>query len=117
MPNPTHTRLAATATRLIALHGRPMQLLVSSGGNDPFSPVSTNSELDIMGLQTKFSTREIDGDLIQVRDKRILLDSTVVPTSDMRLRDKGIDYSIVKDGIEEIEPGLKSIIYKVQARL
>ncbi len=115
MPNPTHVRLAATATRLIALHGRPMQLLESTGGSDPFNPVETETTQDFIGVATRFSINEIDGSTIQSSDRKYLLDAVIEPTTAHRLRDGESDYSIVN--VDQVAPGETSIIYKVQARL
>ena len=109
-----HTRFAETAARLIDRHGRSMQLLTDSQSGDPWDPVLTQSAQDIVGVQTQYEAHEIDGELIRREDKRFLLDATVTPDTAMRLRDDGVDYSIIN--IDKIQPGTTSIIYKLQVR-
>ena len=70
--------------------------------------------MDIVGVQTKFSSHEIDGDRVRVQDKKILLASVVKPTTDMRLLDEGVNSSIIN--IDTTKPGLTTVIYELQVR-
>lgn len=92
-----------------------MHLVSQSESGEPWDPVITDQAQRIVGVQTKFGANEIDGDLIKSTDKRILLDSSIKPDVSMRLRDEGVDYSIIS--VETIAPGTQVIIYKLQVRV
>ena len=133
MTNPLFTRLSATATRLISAYGREMSLvtitnsfgypsesLTPSEGLSPssgtsYNPVQTETTESIYGVETKFDNNDRNDWLIESKDVAILLDSTVEPKPSMRLRDSGVDYSIVN--VKRVKPADKSIIYKLQVRL
>lgn len=142
MANATHVRLAATATRLIAKHGRPLVLVKIDKTGPSFDPVASESVITISGVQLSYAANEIDGNLVRADDKKFLIDASVRIDSDMRIRDLGTgkdivplgdwivgfhefggndtaevvtDYSIIS--VEEIKPGSTSMIYKVQARI
>ncbi len=115
MPSATiHNRFAALATRMIDKHGRNASLVSMTETGDAWNPVQAEVLAPVVIVQTQFSAMEVDGDLVRSSDKRYLMDSSVVPTSDMRLRD-GVDYSIMN--VDEIKPGTLGVLYKVQARL
>ncbi len=138
-----HSRFADLATRLIDKHGRTMILVrINDEGSTPWNPTQTEQYRDIVGVQSKFTSSEIDGELIRSTDKLFLIDTKAKITTAMRIRDYGpgvdliplgeweagidgfgvpgdtqvqYDYSIVN--IEEVKPGNTSILYKVQVRL
>lgn len=117
MPSLTvHDRFVSTATRLIDRHGRDAALVsMERTGGDPWAPTLEEVVTPVVLVQTQLRASEVDGELIQVNDVRFLLDSSVEPTTDMRLRDGDVDYSIVD--VDPVKPGTTTIIYKVQARL
>lgn len=114
--NPTHTKLAATATRLINLNGSAMKLWREVTTGPDFDPVITPEDEDITAVRSKFSSFEVgDGSRIKSTDIKLLMDSSVNPK----------EYQKVIDGVNELQiidsvviaPGDVTIIYKVQARL
>lgn len=115
MVNRSHARLANTAARLIKKNGRLVMLIDSQTTGPEFDPVTTETQTEIMAVESRFKQSEIDGELIQVNDKRFLVDSAVEPDNTMRLLDEGIAYSI-KD-VVRIKPGSITCLYKIQARL
>lgn len=114
MPNATHIRLAATAKRLIAAHGRDMALVTITNSGTGWNPTQGETTQAIIGVQSKFSASEIDGELIRKDDKLILISADVVPALTQRLRDGSTDYSIIN--IVEIQPGETACLYKLQVR-
>ena len=115
MTNPLFLRLSATATRLISAYGREMQLLVVEDSGTEWNPTQTETAQDITGVETKFSVEDRASWAVETKDIAILLDSTVEPSLDMKLRDAAKDYTIIN--IRRVKPADKSIIYKLQVRL
>lgn len=116
MPEASHVRGAATATRLIAKHGRAMSLVTINDDAEPWEDVSgTETTQAVTGVQTSFTAQEVDGNLVKADDKKMLIDSTVTPTTAMRLQDGSTDYSII--AVEEVKPGDIAILYKLQVRV
>ena len=110
-----HQDFADMATEMIAEDGRPIQLVTLTKTGPDYQPVITESVVDVMAVQSFYDIRQVNGDLIQKQDRRYLIDGVIPITPDMRIRDDGVDYSIV--GQPEVKPGTTSILYKVQARL
>lgn len=109
-----YTSLASTASRLIIENGRTVKLRAMVPSGPAWNPSFTASDTDVKAVFTRYSTREIDGLVIQATDIKVLLSSSVVPDATMRLVDGSIDYSIVD--VVEIKPGPVSVLYIVQAR-
>ena len=82
---------------------------------DAWNPTQAEVVTPVVVVQTQFNANEIDGELVRVSDLLYLMDSSVEPTNEMRVRDDGVDYSI--QNIDAVRPGTLSILYKVQARL
>ena len=113
--NPTHTRLAATAKRLIAANGRSINLQKEVRQDGPaYNPTISIENTAVTGVETRFSANEIDGVEVLRTDKAFLLNSDVDPADFIRLMDGSNKYSIVSRQV--INPGEVTIIYKVQAR-
>ena len=111
-----HTEFAELATELINEHGRACQLIGYTETGTSYNPVRTaNTPIDIKAVQSKFTLKEIDGDLIKRTDKLFLVDAVEEINTDMRFRDGSIDYEI-KNAVE-IKPGITNCLYKVQCRL
>ena len=115
MANPAHLRLAATATRLIKKNGRAAELVQTVNTGPSYDPEQSEVATPVVIVQTSFDASEINGSLVQEGDLHVLMDSSVKPTGDMRLRDGGIDYSIIP--INQIRPGEVEMLYKVGARI
>ena len=115
MTNPLFLRLADTATRLVNSYGREMSLITITNSGSSYNPTQTETTESIYGVETKFNNEDRNDWLIESKDVAILLDSTVEPKPSMRLRDSGVDYSIVN--VKRVKPADKSIIYKLQVRL
>ena len=129
MANSTHTRLAQVARRLIAKNGRSVELLAvadtgyAASDTNPFGNLTDEPKPEpsltvlasVKAVQKSYATDEIDGVQIQSKDVQFLLDSQFAPSPELRLRDRGLDYSIVS--VIAVEPGDVACLYKVQARL
>ena len=116
MVNPTHTKLAATATRLISENGAPMQLWREVTTGPDYDPIVTPETADITAVRTKFSAFEVgDGSRIKSTDLKLLIDSSVNPKDYEKIIDGAKEMQIID--VPEVIPGEVSIIYKVQARL
>jgi hypothetical protein len=115
--NPTHTKLAATATRLISENGAPMQLWREVTTGPDYDPIVTTETADITAVRTRFSAFEVgDGSRIKSTDLKLLIDSSVDPRDNYQKIIDGSNELQIIDTLEVI-PGEVSIIYKVQARL
>ncbi|MCP5006168.1 MAG: hypothetical protein GY941_19840 [Planctomycetes bacterium] len=110
-----HERQAAAATRLIAKHGRVIIIRVKTE-DDPndWQTTSTSVDHSVIGVQTQFKTADIDGEMIRSKDKRFLIDGVVEINESMTLIEDGLEYDIIN--AELVQPGTRSILYKVQAR-
>lgn len=115
MTNPTHLRLASTATRLIKKNGRAAELLHTKNVGPSYDPDQLEVATPVTIVQIGFEAKEIEGSLVQEGDLAFLMDSSVEPKNDMRLRDDCDDYSIMP--INNVTPGEVRMIYKVRARL
>lgn len=102
--------MSALATDLIAEFGRPMAL-VSETLSDDYIPTVTETVTPVIGVQSSRTVRE-PGGLITSTETWVLVDGQTEPTMDMRVRDGGVDYSIVDR--EEIKPGPIVTHYKVR---
>jgi hypothetical protein len=114
MSETSHVRAAATASRLIAKHGRAMQLrsIVTSGPE--YNPTITTSDKAITGCMMLYSAIELSSSLIAAGDKKVLVDSTEEITTAHKLVDNSIVYEI--KNVNEIKPGDVSIMYDLQVR-
>ena len=110
-----YSRMVSTATRLISKYGRSMTLRSTTETGDPWNPTQTNSDTAITGTVVDYKSSEIDGDAIQTNDKRILIDSTAVPTLQDKVVDGSVEYSIID--IREIKPGSTVVLYDLQVRI
>ncbi len=84
-------------------------------GGPQWEPTETPVLQGIIGLMRSYKTREVDNKNIMWGDKLVLVDATFQPTTKMWLIDKNITYSI--EDVEEVEPGMLSVIYRIQARV
>ena len=104
---------AAVATKLISKNGRPMALRTLTTSGTVYDPTVTAVDIAIVGVMTNYKLSDIR-DTVQVGDKMVIVDSSVVPTPDMRLVDSGTEYEIID--VIEIKPGTESIMFKLQVR-
>lgn len=109
-----HVWAAELATEMIGGNGRPMLLRTFTQSGDPWSPSLTPVDTPIIGLQTGWTRSDRDQFLIEIGDIKILIDSSVEPSTAGRIVDNGIDYSIID--FVTVAPGEQAILYKVQAR-
>ena len=115
MPDDTlYLELAERARELIDKYGRELQVksFVRSGAD--YNPVKTPTLNTVVGVVVPFRAREVDGELVRRHDKRIFVDCDQLIENDMRIVDKGVEYSIVE--AELVEPGNISLLYKLQVR-
>lgn len=115
-----HTTFANLATRLIAKHGRDCVLVSFTETGPVYNPTRTEVLTDIKALEAAktpsvMTQFESDGDLIENEDKFYLLDASIEPENNMRLRDNSIDYEI--KAVKIVQPGVTKCLYKVQCRL
>lgn len=109
-----HDQFAALATRLIAKNGRAVQLISYTNSGKNYDPVYVENPTNAMAVQTLFSASDADIWRIETHDKAFLLDAAINLSVGMRLRDNGMDYSIVD--MQIIQPGETVCLYKVQVR-
>ena len=109
-----HAWAQELATAAISEHGRSMLLRTFTQSGDPWSPSLTPADTPVMGLQTGWTRSDRDQFLIETGDIKILIDSSVEPSTAGRIVNNGVDYSIVD--FATVAPGEQTIFYKVQAR-
>lgn len=102
------------ATEMIGENGRPMLLRTFAQSGDPWSPTQAPVDTDVVGLQTGWTRSDRDQFLIETGDIKIMIDSSVEPSTAGRIVDNGVDYSIID--FATVAPGEQAILYKVQAR-
>ena len=116
MPSATqHSSFVSTARKLIDRHGRNMILVSSYSTGPSFDPTITENLLPIVGVEADFKSGEIDGDLIRLDDKQILVDADVDIDTTMQIRDDDKTYAIISRQL--IRPGTLKIMYILQVRL
>ena len=109
-----HVWAAELATEMIGENGRTMLLRTFTQSGDPWSPSLTPVDTPIIGLQTGWTRSDRDQFLIETGDIKILIDSSVEPSTAGRIVDGSVDYSIID--FVTVAPGEQTIFYKVQAR-
>ena len=115
MPNATEHQWAVDlATELLDTNGRAMTLTEVVRMGPASNRVETTVDHAVVGVQTKYLGDEIDGTNILRTDMKVLIDSRVKPTVDMRLVDGVDEYSI--KNVDVVAPGTLAILYRVQAR-
>lgn len=102
------------ATEMIGENGRSMLLRTFTQSGDPWSPSLTPVDTPVMGLQTGWTRSDRDQFLIETGDIKIMIDSSVEPSTAGRIVDGSVDYSIID--FATVAPGEQTIFYKVQAR-
>ncbi len=116
MPSATeHAWAAELATEMINENGRAMALRTLAKSGDDWNPTLTPSDAAIVGAEVDYRTNEVDGDLVKKNDKKIYIDSSVEPNTDMRLIDDSNDYSIIS--VMTKKPGMLTTHYVLQVRL
>lgn len=105
---------AATAAELIAEFGRVVTLRVRANEGESFDPIFENTDTSVQAVITDYKSRDIDGTLVKIGDKRIIFANAVTITQDMQIIDGTTTYSIVQN--RPVAPGDTVIVYKVQAR-
>jgi len=122
MTNPTYTRLAATAARLLKKYGGAVTLSQqdaavydpSSSTATPGTAVSQTRNAVLLDFGAGMTT--VRGNLVQARDRRMYLEPGVAP----KLSDSpvigGVTYSIVSIGTIDPSNG-KPVLYDLHVRL
>ncbi|MFM7009326.1 MAG: hypothetical protein ACKO0Z_08375 [Betaproteobacteria bacterium] len=110
-----HGWAAQAAAELIAENGRVATLVTISNSGSAWNPVQTSAEVDVIVLQTSFSSTDKNQWLIEVHDKAFLMDSSVTPIVGSTLVDGAIHYSIIN--VATIAPGETTILHKLQVRI
>jgi hypothetical protein len=115
-----YQNLAQTALNQINDKGRNISIrTVSSGGydedTDTYSEETTSDET-VKAVITGYKAMEVDGDLIQRDDKKILIAASAItsaPTTEKQIVDGSV-YAIVS--VKEIKPADTAVLYEIQAR-
>ncbi len=115
MPEITHTRLAATATRLIAKHGRSITIESKPWTGPELDPAGASVLTVASGVQTTHEKTHFDGDLIVSGDLFFLIDGEQSVEPGMVLIDGAVNYSI--KNVVDITPGETPIILTVKVRI
>lgn len=112
----THTKLAATAKRLIDKNGAPMQMWREETTGPDYDPVIVTDTAPIIAVRSRFTVAEVgDGSRIKSTDIKLLLSSGEDPRQYEKIIDGADELQIIDT--TPIAPGELNIMYKVQARL
>jgi len=109
-----YTQLSAIATSLLSKFGRTMYIRSYTEAGTSYKPVRSETDTAITGVQSRYKISEIDGGAVQKDDKKIIIDSTVEPTTRDKLYDDDTLYGIVD--VQKIQPGDTVLAYIIQAR-
>jgi hypothetical protein len=101
--------------------GMPMTLSTETAGvYDPATGVISNPtkvESPVSGLIMEYDSKDIDGSVIKIGDKKVLMtasDTTPEPTSDYTLTMGDKDWAVIN--CNPIAPAGLAIVYEVQVR-
>jgi len=103
--------MKATATRLIAKHGRAMTLRAIESYGAEYNPTLVDVDEHIMGVMLEYEAHERDS-MIQSSDKKVL--TTAQATAQMKLVDGGVEYEIIS--VKPLQPGDTVIMSELQVR-
>ncbi len=113
-----YVRLAETAKQLLTDNGRTLTFTRdTSTGFNPATGVNSITTTNFTGIGAGFDYRrsEIDGEVIQAGDVRIVLeDATTKPLIGDRVLYNGSDYRVMN--VDEVSPAGIVVIYKLQVR-
>lgn len=108
--------MAASATSMLERFGTSVDLLprvVTGPKNNP--AVTFPNALPTLGVILAFKAKEIDGERITERDRKVLLASDQQePQIKDRLRVGGVDYEIVQ--VAPLRPATTTLMYTLQIR-
>lgn len=112
-----HEQFVRLATRLIRANGRKIELLSFEHSPEEYDSVNEKiTTKEVIGLQTSFTTKEMQDSRVEARDLMFLIDSATVGDVDieMKLKDGEIVYSIID--VSELKPADNSILFRVHVR-
>lgn len=100
--------------KLVDKHGRGMirRRFVTSGPS--YDQTKTPVDSPITGIAFDFETDEIDGTVIQKKDKMIIVASENEIKKEDKIVDDGIEYYILD--LEQVKPGTDVMMYIIQGR-
>jgi hypothetical protein len=117
-----YSGIGAVALKQINDKGR--DITVRYAGNDQvYNPATdtftagTDVDVPVKGVFTQFAKKDIDGELIKVTDKRVLIAGTALdnaPENNSKIIDGGIEYQVINT--ETIQPSDTVVLYMVQVR-
>ena len=106
--------LAATAKRLLARFGRPVNLRSMENVAGPaWSPTLLYSDVETAAIIRPYTVQE-RGALIPAEDQLAILDGDAVPTVAQKLIDGLAEFEIVS--VSQSKPGDTSLVYFCQVR-
>jgi hypothetical protein len=117
-----YSKTAATALAQINDKGRTITVR-TPGVDQVYNPATdtftagTSVDVTAKGLFTQFAKKDIDGELIKVTDKRVLIAASslsAAPENNCKIVDGGTEYQVINTEI--IQPGDTAILYMVQVR-
>lgn len=112
-----YTGVAKTAKRLIENFGKPVTVRRMTNTGTAWAPTQTPADTSFTGVMTNYMAKEIDGTLIKMTDKKLLLaayGAATTPVVSDRVIVNGEEYAIID--IKTLEPGDTALIWTVQVR-
>lgn len=117
-----YSNIAATALNQIADKGRNITVRYAGSDqvydpeNDTFTS-GTDTDVTVKGVFTQFRKKDIDGELIKLTDKRVLIAGTALdnaPDNNSKIVDGGDVYQVINT--DAVQPADEVILYMVQVR-
>ena len=117
-----YSNLAATTLAQIADKGRTVTVR-SPGVTQAYNPANdtytagTDVDVTAKALFTKFSSKDIAGDVIRATDSRVLIAASALsaaPDTDDKIIDNSTHYNVIN--VETVKPGDTAILYILQVR-
>lgn len=115
-----YNEIAQDALTSIQEAGRSFSITRSTGTFNPATNVITGPApitYNIPGVMTSFANRDIDGEVIRLQDRKILLAAAglpIVPNTSDKVTDGSDVWNIIN--VEEIRPASIPILYKIHVR-
>lgn len=112
-----YDRARSLVTKQLDKYGCDIEFISSTNSGTDIEPVYTETVTTVRSVLTNFKPHEVDGDLIQSTDLRLLVshDAVINPAMRFRLPSSTDEYSIVS--VRQVKPDNKLIGQIIQARL
>ena len=112
-----YDRLASTASRLISKYGQTFYIVDNNDSSDPVTGGATsgsNMNYKVSGILQRYPDNLIDGTRIKASDRLVIIDGSLEPSIDNKLKIKDQDWAI--ESIQTSNPAGTALVHFVQVR-